>query len=193
MISATEQGRYRKSAAALARVLLLGASLSTLLASCALDNTVPLTDPGPRPAAQTAPAVPSVDPRPLPSEAPRGFGIETRAATEYRRLVSAFGGEYRNERLRTYLEPLLQRVAKSSEDPAAAYRLTLLNSPSVNAFALPSGDIFVSRGLLALANDSSEIAAVLAHESRMSPRVMPLPAPRWSGAPRLSAAWRRRF
>ena len=42
--------------------------------------------------------------------------------------------------------------------------MTLLNSPVVNAFALPSGDIFMTRGLLALADDTSEIAAVMAHE-----------------------------
>ncbi len=42
--------------------------------------------------------------------------------------------------------------------------MTILNSPIVNAFALPSGDIFVTRGLLALANDGSEVAAVMAHE-----------------------------
>ena len=43
-------------------------------------------------------------------------------------------------------------------------RVTLLDSPVVNAFALPSGDIFVTRGLLALADDTSKIAAVMAHE-----------------------------
>ena len=40
----------------------------------------------------------------------------------------------------------------------------MLDSPVVNAFALPSGDLFVTRGLLALANDTSEVAAVMAHE-----------------------------
>ena len=44
------------------------------------------------------------------------------------------------------------------------YHVTLLNSPVVNAFALPSGDLFVTRGLVALADDTSEIAAVMAHE-----------------------------
>jgi predicted Zn-dependent protease len=144
--------------------LVLLALVSLLLAACATDSSVPLVDTGPPKAEPIAVTVPPVDPRPLPSEAPRGFGIETRAAAEYRRLVSAFGGEYRNDKARAYLEPLLRRVEKSSENDTAIYRLTMLNSPSVNAFALPSGDIFVSRGLLALANDSSEIAAVLAHE-----------------------------
>ncbi len=137
--------------------------LLALVSACTTDNSIPLVDPGPPPQQQTV-TIPNVPARPLPSEAPRGFGIETRSAAEYRRLVAAFGGEYRNDRIRVFLDPVLKRVSKSSENAGAAYRLTLLNSPSVNAFALPSGDIFVSRGLLALANDSSEIAAVLAHE-----------------------------
>ena len=45
-----------------------------------------------------------------------------------------------------------------------SYRVTILNSPAVNAFALPSGQLYVTRGLIALANDTSELASVLAHE-----------------------------
>ena len=48
--------------------------------------------------------------------------------------------------------------------PSQPYRITILNAPAVNAFALPGGYLYVTRGLLALANDSSEVAAVLAHE-----------------------------
>ena len=59
---------------------------------------------------------------------------------------------------------MLARLAPASETPSEPYRVTILNSPIVNAFALPSGDIFVTRGLLALANDASEVAAVMAHE-----------------------------
>ncbi len=59
---------------------------------------------------------------------------------------------------------MLARLAPASETPTEPYRVTLLNSPIVNAFALPSGDIFMTRGLLALANDGAEIAAVMAHE-----------------------------
>ena len=40
----------------------------------------------------------------------------------------------------------------------------MLDSPIVNAFALPSGDIFITRGLLGLADDGAEVAAVMAHE-----------------------------
>ena len=42
--------------------------------------------------------------------------------------------------------------------------VTILNSPAVNAFALPSGQLYVTRGLIALANDTSELASVLSHE-----------------------------
>ncbi|WP_292239845.1 M48 family metalloprotease, partial [Mesorhizobium sp.] len=51
-----------------------------------------------------------------------------------------------------------------SANPTQTYRITILNSPNVNAFALPGGYLYVTRGLLALANDSSELAAVIAHE-----------------------------
>ena len=40
----------------------------------------------------------------------------------------------------------------------------MLNSPAINAFALPNGNLYISRGLIALANDKAELASVLAHE-----------------------------
>ena len=57
-----------------------------------------------------------------------------------------------------------QRLAKAGEGQIGHYEITILNSPVVNAFALPNGRLYVTRGLLALANDTSEIASVLAHE-----------------------------
>src|SRR6202012_5425039 len=50
------------------------------------------------------------------------------------------------------------------ERPDLHYKVTMLNSQSVNAFALPTGQLYVTRGLIALANDDSELASVLAHE-----------------------------
>ncbi len=83
---------------------------------------------------------------------------------ERKRLIEAFGGEYHAPATETYLNGVLLRLAPASDGAARPYRVTVLNSPIVNAFALPSGDIFVTRGLLALAEDTSEIAAVMAHE-----------------------------
>jgi predicted Zn-dependent protease len=83
---------------------------------------------------------------------------------ERKKLIAMYGGAYRWPRAEGYLNEVLARLARSSDTPSQPYRVTLLNSGVVNAFALPSGDLFVTRGLLALANDTSEIAAVMAHE-----------------------------
>ncbi|HYC26302.1 MAG TPA: M48 family metalloprotease, partial [Roseiarcus sp.] len=99
----------------------------------------------------------------VPNAAPRTTG-GTAAAAERRRLVELFGGEYSAPQTERYLNGILTRLAASGQSPSEPYRVTILNSPIVNAFALPSGDIFVTRGLIALANDTSEIAAVMAHE-----------------------------
>src|ERR1700686_3744120 len=55
-------------------------------------------------------------------------------------------------------------LSEASEKPELKYRVTLLNSPAINAFALPGGTLYVTRGLVALANDTSELSSVLAHE-----------------------------
>lgn len=85
-------------------------------------------------------------------------------AAEHAQLVKGFGGEYRSPRLQALLGEVAGRLVPATERPDEAYQVTILNAPVVNAFALPSGRIYVTRGLLALANTSSEVAAVLAHE-----------------------------
>lgn len=75
-----------------------------------------------------------------------------------------FGGAYEAPELEKRLTALVQRLVPNSERPDLHYSVTVLNSPSINAFALPDGQLFVTRGLVALANDEAEIAAVLAHE-----------------------------
>ena len=91
-------------------------------------------------------------------------GAAVEASPEHKKLVAMFGGQYRAPAAEALLNGLLARLAQAEENPGRAYRVTILNSPAVNAFALPSGNLYVTRGLLALANDSSEIAAVMAHE-----------------------------
>ena len=99
-----------------------------------------------------------------PSAAPKALSAETPESSERKRLIALFGGEYRWPKAENYLNEVLVRLAKASETPTQPYRVTILNSGVVNAFALPSGDLFITRGLLALANDTSEVAAVMAHE-----------------------------
>ena len=106
---------------------------------------------------------PSGESRPIASVP---TGVPERILTEERTtLVQMFGGEYSaNENLRSQLRKIVDRVVAASDDPGQRYRVTILNSSSPNAFALPNGELYVTRGLLALANDTSELAAVIAHE-----------------------------
>jgi predicted Zn-dependent protease len=85
-------------------------------------------------------------------------------SADYRRLVALYGGVTKMPKMEALLDDVLARLAPASETPGEPYKVTILNSPVVNAFALPSGDIFVTRGLLTLAQDGSEVAAVMAHE-----------------------------
>lgn len=100
----------------------------------------------------------------VPASAPRTTGIESPAAREHKQLVAYFGGEYRAPATERFLDDILAKLAAASDTPGQPYRVTILNSPIVNAFALPSGNIYVTRGLLALADDTAEVAAVMAHE-----------------------------
>eukprot|EP01037_Dinobryon_pediforme_P002352 gene2352-2389_t len=110
------------------------------------------------------PSFNSPKPVQLPGNAPVTTGNEMPEDQEHVRLVTLFGGEYFHAPAEHLLSEVLRRLADSGEVKTEPYRLTLLNSAVVNAFALPSGRIYVTRGLLALANDTSEVAAVMAHE-----------------------------
>jgi predicted Zn-dependent protease len=96
--------------------------------------------------------------------APRVGSVQRASESEHQRLLAAFGGEYRAPKARAVLDEIVQRLAKAGDGQIGSYEITILNSPAVNAFALPNGRLYVTRGLLALANDTAEIASVLAHE-----------------------------
>lgn len=98
--------------------------------------------------------------QPVPAPAPAAAA----AASEHPRLVAAYGGVYNDPQVERAIARAVGRLVAASDAPAQSYRITILNSPAVNAFAMPGGYLYVTRGLLALANDTSEVAAVLAHE-----------------------------
>ncbi|HTP92877.1 MAG TPA: M48 family metalloprotease [Xanthobacteraceae bacterium] len=83
---------------------------------------------------------------------------------EHQRILAAYGGVYNDPRLQAMIERTVERLVAASEKPDQHYRVTMLNSQSINAFALPTGQLYVTRGLIALADDESEVASVLAHE-----------------------------
>lgn len=124
-----------------------------LIAALALAGCDTLRMPG----SETATALPA--PR-----APALTGVPGRGDGDHQKLVAAFGGEYSAPAMERLLDAIAAKLVAASSDPSRAYQVTILNSPLVNAFALPDGRLYVTRGLLALANDESEIAAVMAHE-----------------------------
>ncbi|NLH79983.1 MAG: M48 family metalloprotease [Phyllobacteriaceae bacterium] len=83
---------------------------------------------------------------------------------EHDRIVASYGGVYDDPAAAQAIARSVGRLVAASDDPAQSYRITILNSPAINAFALPNGNLYVTRGLLALADDTSEVAAVIAHE-----------------------------
>ena len=66
--------------------------------------------------------------------------------------------------LNAYVTSLGRVLAKVSERPDLDYRFYIINSPTVNAFALPGGHVYLTRGLIELTSSGTELAAALAHE-----------------------------
>lgn len=73
-------------------------------------------------------------------------------------------GVYDLPALQNYVNEVGQALAKKSHRPQLGYRFTVVDSPEINAFALPGGYIYITRGLLAYLNSEAELAAVLGHE-----------------------------
>jgi predicted Zn-dependent protease len=100
---------------------------------------------------------------PVPQAAPQA---EREPATqrEHARILASYGGEYENARLQAMITKTVDRLVAVSERPDLKYQVTILNSPAINAFALPNGRLYITRGLVVLANDKAELASVLSHE-----------------------------
>jgi len=85
-------------------------------------------------------------------------------AEEHPKMLEAFGGTYSDRELQQYVEALGRKLAAQSETPNARFQFFVLNDDTVNAFALPGGYVYVSRGLIALCEDEAELAGVIGHE-----------------------------
>lgn len=86
------------------------------------------------------------------------------AEKEHERILSSYGGAYDDPKLEALIGKTVDRLVAASDRPDQAYKVTILNSGAVNAFALPTGQLYVTRGLIALACDTSELSSVLSHE-----------------------------
>ena len=79
------------------------------------------------------------------------------------KLYSMMPPEVEDEKVTTYLQEMAERIRRNS-DVTVPVKLRLLRSEEINAFALPGGFLFVNTGLVAKAENDSELAGVIAHE-----------------------------
>jgi predicted Zn-dependent protease len=82
---------------------------------------------------------------------------------EHERILSSYGGAYTDPKLEALIGKVVERLVAASDRPDLSYKVTILNSGAVNAFALPTGQLYITRGLIALASDTSELSSVLSH------------------------------
>lgn len=71
---------------------------------------------------------------------------------------------YPSKALQDYVNNIGQKLAKKSHRPELHYHFMVLDSTEINAFALPGGYVYITRGIMAYLNSEAELAAVLGHE-----------------------------
>ncbi len=79
-------------------------------------------------------------------------------------FTAEFDGAYPDREVQDYLAGIVLRLGSASHRPSLPYRFTLLNSSVPNAFALPGGEVFATRGLVARLEEEAQFAVVLGHE-----------------------------
>ena len=89
---------------------------------------------------------------------------EIRLGQKYSAEVMREMPPYRDPALEEMVQRVGRQLASHSHRPGLDYQFTIVDSTSVNAFALPGGYIFITRGMLAYLNSEAELAAVLGHE-----------------------------
>ena len=83
---------------------------------------------------------------------------------EYDPEVVAFFGLYDDPTMQSFIDKKGQEMAKVSHRPELKYTFRVLDSPVVNAFAVPGGYVYFTRGIMAHLNNEAEFAGVLGHE-----------------------------
>jgi predicted Zn-dependent protease len=104
-----------------------------------------------------------------PVSGKRDFAIvsepeEIRQGRQYHNDIIARYGIYDDPRLQQYVDRIGQQLAAKSHRSHLDYEFTVLDSPEINAFALPGGYIYITRGIMAYLDSEAELAGVLGHE-----------------------------
>ncbi|MEM7652271.1 MAG: M48 family metalloprotease [Pseudomonadota bacterium] len=87
------------------------------------------------------------------------FGRENHEAAK-----AQFGGTYDNPRVQRYVNEMGQELARNAERQDLTYTFTVLNTDLMNAFAMPGGYVYITRGILAMSDNEAELAGVIGHE-----------------------------
>lgn len=95
---------------------------------------------------------------------PRNSADQDIGQENHPKIIAQSGGEIDTGAAIAFVERIGRELIQHSDQPDDIWTFTILDTPKVNAFATPGGFVYVTRGLLALANDEAELAAVLAHE-----------------------------
>ena len=89
---------------------------------------------------------------------------EIQMGREYNAQILRQNPVYQDQELQDYVQAIGESLAAKSHRPNLIYRFTILDSPDINAFALPGGYIYINRGLMSYLSSEEELAAVLGHE-----------------------------
>jgi predicted Zn-dependent protease len=104
---------------------------------------------------------------PVTGQSERSAMTETAEVSEGKKAHEQVLQEYtalNNPRLQAYVNDIGQRLAKLSHRPTLAWTFTVLDSPEINAFALPGGYVYVTRGIMAYMDSEADLAGVIGHE-----------------------------
>jgi predicted Zn-dependent protease len=104
---------------------------------------------------------------PVTGEAERSVMTEAdeieQGARLHAQVLEAYG-VVDDPQLQAYVNGVGQRLAAKSHRPALRWTFTVLDSPEINAFALPGGHVYVTRGIMAYLDDEADLAGVIGHE-----------------------------
>lgn len=116
---------------------------------------------GPVTGCQVNPATGRTQLRLIPAAEVSKLGIEAKP-----QLIEEYGGEVPERQLREYVTEVGNRLARhvETEFQDVEWSFIVLDSDVINAFALPGGNVFISRGLLARFDNEAQLAGVLGHE-----------------------------
>ncbi len=87
--------------------------------------------------------------------------LGTEAEPEF---IKQYGGLVPSPEVQTYVKNLGMKLAKMTERPSLPWNFNVLNSDDINAFAIPGGKVFITRGLLSRMTNEAQLAGVLGHE-----------------------------